>query len=106
MKLIKQMANNIAGNIDEARDKIRMAYELRNEYPEAAAWYRKMAVAHLDFNSDGHQTITQMIEKHKASDDYKRNAEYADGMIAVWKAIHEDLTAKSAEVRAMIDGYK
>ena len=106
MKLIKQMANNIAWNIDEARDKIRMAYELRNEYPEAAAWYRKMAVAHLDFNSDGHQTITQMIDKYKASDDYKRKAEYADGMIAVWKAIHEDLTAKSAEVRAMIDGYK
>ena len=106
MKLIKQMANNIAGNIDEARDKIRMAYELRNEYPEAAAWYRKMAVAHLDFNSDGHQTISQMIEKYKASDDYKRNAEYADGMIAVWKAIHDDLIAKSAEVRAMIDGYK
>ena len=106
MKLIKQMANNIAGNIDEARDKIRMAYELRNEYSEAAAWYRKMAVAHLDFNSDGHQTISQMIEKYKASDDYKRNAEYADGMIAVWKAIHDDLIAKSAEVRAMIDGYK
>ena len=106
MKLIKQMANNIAGNIDEARDKIRMAYELRNEYPEVAAWYRKMAVAHLDFNSDGHQTITQMIEKYKASDDYKRKAEYADGMIAVWKAIHDDLIAKSAEVRATIDGYK
>ena len=106
MKLIKQMANNIAGNIDEARDKIRMAYELRNEYPEAAAWYRKIAVAHLDFNSDGRQTITQMIEKYKASDDYKRKAEYADGMIAVWKAIHDDLTAKSAEVRAMIEGYK
>ena len=106
MKLIKQMANNIAGKIDEAREKIRMAYELRNEYPEAAAWYRKMAVAHLDFNSDGHQTITHMIEKYKASDDYKRKAEYADGMIAVWKAIHDDLTAKSAEVRAMIEGYK
>lgn len=106
MKLIKQMANDIAGNIEEARDKIRTAYELRKEYPEAAAWYREMAVAHLDFNRDGHQTITQMIEKYKASDDYKRKPEYADGMMTVWKAIHEDLIAKSAEVRAMIEGYK
>ena len=106
MKLIKQMANDIAGNIDEERDKIRTAYDLRNEHPEAASWYRKMAVAHLDFNSDGHQTITQMIEKYKASDDYKRKTEYADGTIAVWKALHDDLIAKIAEVRAMIDGCK
>ncbi len=106
MKLIKQLANDIAGNIDEARDKIRTAYELRKEHPEAAAWYKMMASAHLDFNRDGHQTITQMIERYKASDEYKRKPEYADGMMAVWKAIHEDLIAKSAEVRATIDGFK
>lgn len=106
MKMIKRLSAEIAGNIDEARDKIKTAYGLKTECPEAAAWYREMAVAHLDFNRDGHQTITQMIEKYKASDDYKRKAEYADGMMAVWKAIHEDLIAKSAEVRAMIEGYK
>ena len=106
MKLIKQMANNIAGNIDEARDKIRMAYELRNEYPEAAAWYREMANAHIAFNTNGHALVKKMIEAYKASDDYKKKPEYAEGMIAAYSAMHDELMEKTAEVRAMIEGYK
>ena len=106
MKMIKRLSAEIAGNIEEARDKIKTAYGLKTECPEAAAWYREMANAHIAFNTNGHALVKKMIEKYKASDDYKRKAEYADGMIAVWKAIHDDLIAKSAEVRAMIEGYK
>lgn len=106
MKIIKRLSNDIACNIDEAREKIRTAYELKAESPEAAAWYREMAAAHIAFNSNGHAAVKKLIDAHKNSDDYKRNPAYADGMIAAWTVIHDDLIAKTAEVKAMVDGWK
>lgn len=106
MKMIKKLANDVTGNIDEARDKIRTAYELKADAPEAAAWYREMASAHLGFNQNGHAAVKKIIETYKASEDYKRNPTYADGMIAAWEAVHNDLIAKTAEVKAMVDGWK
>lgn len=106
MKIIKRISNDLAGNIEEARDKIRVAYELKAEFPEAAAWYREMAAAHITFNSNGHAAVKKLIDAHKNSDEYKRNPAYADGMIAAWTVIHDDLIAKTAEVKAMIDGWK
>lgn len=106
MKIIKQLSNDIACNIDEARDKIRTAYELKAEYPEAGAWYREMAIAHINFNANGHAAVKKLIEGYKASEEYRRNPSYADGMIDAWTVIHDDLIARTAEVRAMIEGYK
>lgn len=106
MKIIKRLSNDLAGNIEEARDKIRVAYELKAEFPEAAAWYREMAAAHINFNSNGHATVKKLIDAHKNSEEYKRNPAYADGMIAAWTVIHDDLIARTAEVKAMIDGLK
>ena len=106
MKLIKRLSNELAGNLDEARDKIRIAYVLQADSPEAAAWYREMASAHVGFNINGHAVIKKMIESYKSSDDYKRNPEYANGMIVAWEAIHNDLISKTAEIKAMIDGWK
>ena len=106
MKLIKQISNDIAGNIDEAREKIRTAYALKAESPEAAAWYRDMASAHIGFNGKGHEAIKKLIETYKNSEEYKRNPAFADGMLGAWNAIHDDLIAKTAEVKAMVDGFK
>lgn len=106
MKIIKRLSNDIACNIEEARDKIRTAYELKSEYPEAASWYREMAAAHINFNSSGHGVVEKLIEQYKTSDAYKRNPEYANGMLGAWQAMHADMMARAAEVKAMIDGYK
>ena len=37
---------------------------------------------------------------------YKRNPEYANGMLGAWQAMHTDMMARAAEVKTMIDGYK
>ncbi len=37
---------------------------------------------------------------------YRSNPEYARGMTDAWKAIHADLLAETAEVRAMIEGFE
>lgn len=106
MKLIMELSKDIAGNINEARDKIRTAYELKGESPEAAAWYKDMAAAHLGFNQSGHTAVKKLIETYKGTESYKNNPVYADGMINAWQAVHADLTARTAEVKAMIDGWK
>lgn len=106
MKIIKRLSNDIACNIEEARDKIRTAYELKSEYPEAANWYREMAAAHIGFNQSGHAAVKKLIEAYKASDEYQKKAEFANGMIAAWEAMHTDMMARAAEVKAMIDGFK
>lgn len=106
MKLIKQISNDIAENIDEAREKIRTAYALKAESPEAAAWYREMAQAHIGFNGKGHEVIKKLIETYKNSEEYKRNPAFADGMLGAWNAIHDELIAKTAEVKAMVEGFK
>ena len=106
MKIIKRLTTEISGNIDEARDKIRTAYELKAEHPEAAAWYHEMAAAHLSFNQGGHAMVKKLIEAYRSSEDYKRNPAYADGMLCAWEAMHSELAARTAEVRAMCEGFK
>lgn len=106
MKMIKKLSADIAGNIDEAKDKIRTAYEVKTECPEAGAWYKEMAAAHVSFNTNGHAAVKKLIESYKASEAYKQNPAFADGMITAWEALHNDLIAKTAEVKAMVEGYK
>ena len=65
-----------------------------------------MASAHIGFNANGHAAIKKLIEAQKATDEYKRNPEYANGLLAAWEIIHIDLQAKTAEVKALIDGWK
>lgn len=106
MRIIKQLSHDIAGNIDEAREKIRTAYELKAEHPDAAAWYKEMAAAHIGFNTNGHAAVKKYIEAYKATEAYRANPAFADGMLGAWTALHNDLIAKTAEVKAMIDGYR
>ena len=50
--------------------------------------------------------MEKLIEQYKTSDAYKRNPEYANGMMGAWQAMHTDMMARAAEVKAMIDGFK
>ncbi len=106
MKLIKCVSNEMKGNIGEAREKIRKAYELKEADRGTAMWFCDMAEAHIKFNIDGHNVVENLIESYKNSEEYKRNPEYANGMMDAWKAMHADLLAETAEVRAMIEGFE
>lgn len=72
MRLIMDLSNEIRGNIGEAREKINMAYKLRDENRAAADWYKSMAAAHIDFNATGHAVAK------KAIDDYKASGQHSD----------------------------
>ena len=106
MKIIKCIYNEMAGNIDEARDKIKTAYELKETNRETAEWFCYMAEAHMKFNTEGHNIMDKMLESRKNASEYKANPEYVKGMTDVWKVMNSDLRAETSEVAATIDNFK
>lgn len=103
MKMIKMLTDAMWENIDEAKDKIKEAYKLRDTDRGVADWYREMAVAHMAFNTNGHQNVKRLIEH--AQMEMKDNP-MIPGMLAVYNEMHADIMAYAAEVNAMIAAYK
>ena len=103
MKMIKMLSEEIKGNICEAREKIGMAYTLREKDKAAADWYKDMAAQHIAFNTAGHANVKRLIDeaKSKHADD-----KLMPGMVAVYEDMHADIMRDSAEVQAMISAYK
>ena len=103
MKMIKMISEEIKGNICEAREKIGMAYKLREMDKATADWYKDMAAQHLAFNQTGHANVKRLIDdaKSKRADD-----KLMPGMVAVYEDLHADIMRDSAEVQAMIAAYK
>lgn len=103
MKMIKILSEEIKGNICEARDKIGMAYKLRDKDKAAADWYKDMAAAHMAFNQAGHSNVKRLIDDAKAK---RADDKLMPGMVAVYEDMHADIMRESAEVQAMIASYK
>jgi hypothetical protein len=101
--MIKKVSNAIRENIHEAKEKIDMAYRLRDEDKAVADWYKEMAAAHLAFNSTGHNVVTKLIEHAK---ERMHDNPMLPGMMAVYNEIHADMKREAAEVQAMIQNYK
>ena len=103
MRMIKQVCCEIKGNICEARDKIGMAYKLREKDKAAADWYKDMAAQHIAFNTAGHANVKRLIDEAKAK---RADDKLMPGMVAVYEDMHAAIMRDSAEVQAMIAAYK
>ena len=103
MRMIKQVCCEIKGNICEAREKIGMAYKLREKDKAAADWYKDMAAQHMAFNTAGHANVKRLIDDAKAK---HADDKLMPGMMAVYEDMHADIMRDSAEVQAMIAAYK
>ena len=103
MRMIKQINKNIRCNICEAREKIGMAYKLREKDKAAADWYKDMAAQHMAFNTAGHANVKRLIDEAKAK---HADDKLMPGMMAVYEDMHADIMRDSAEVQAMIAAYK
>lgn len=103
MRMIKVLSDEIRGNIHEAREKIKKAYEYRDKDKSVADWYKEMAAAHMRFNDTGHNAAVSLIKE--AREKMSGNP-MMPGMLAVYEEIHADIAAEAAEVQAMITAYK
>lgn len=100
MREIQCIAREIRENIREAREKIGKAYEMMEKDRAHADWEKEMAMAHLAFNSRGHEIVKKMIGELADN-----TSPLAPGMRAVYEEMHADMMREAAEVKAMIDGY-
>ena len=103
MKMIKCLTTEIKQNIHEAREKICIAYRLREKDKAVADWYKEMAAAHMAFNNNGHTNVTRVINDAKTK---MAHDPLLPGMMAVYDDLHADIMRESAEVQAMIQNYK
>ena len=103
MRMIKQISVEIRCNISEAREKICTAYKLKEKDKATADWYRDMAAQHLAFNQTGHACVKRLIDEAKTK---RADDKLMPGMLAVYEDMHGDIMRDSAEVQAMIAGYK
>lgn len=103
MRMIKKVSDDIRENIHEAKEKINMAYRLREEDKAVADWYKDMAAAHIGFNANGHNVVMRLIDSAK---EHENGNPMIPGMMAVYNEIHADLKREAAEVQAMIQNYK
>ena len=103
MRMIKVLSDEIRGNIHEAREKIKKAYEYREKDKATADWYKEMAAAHMRFNDAGHNVVVSLIKE--AREKMSGNP-MMPGMLAVYEEIHADIAKEAAEVQAMIAAYK
>lgn len=106
MRDILKIINDMSENIDEARDKIAIAYTMKSSCPMAASWYKEMAMAHIAFNNSGHDIVASIISSYKNSPEYNENIDYANGMIDAYKAIHEHLISRASDVQSKISLFK
>ena len=103
MKMIKHLSDEIRHNIHEAREKINEAYKLKDKDRGVADWYKQMATAHLDFNTNGHACVTRLINEARTNE---KDNPMTPGMLAVYEEIHADIVKEAAEVSAMISAFK
>ena len=103
MKSIKLTADIIKNNLSEARKYIHMAIEHKETEPILSNWFKDMAKAHLDFNTEGHAAAKKLIEAYKESG---KNSDLAPGMMVMFGVIHADLVKEEAELKAMLEMIK
>ena len=103
MRIIKCVTDIIKGNLHEAREYIEKAYEIKEDQPDVASWYRQMAQEHLAFNLQGHSIVTDIINAQKAT---AEGSELYAGMMAVYKELHAEMMSEQAEVSAMVSTFK
>lgn len=103
MRMIKKLSEEIKGNIHEARNKIGEAYKLRDTDKAVADWYKEMAAAHMQFNTNGHSNVARLIADARSK---MGNDPLLPGMMVVYDEIHADIMREAAEVQAMITAYK
>lgn len=102
MLIIKNISKVIDGNVCEAEKYINKAYKAKDTNKALAEWYRDMASAHINFNTPGHAIVAKLIEAETSK---IPPSEFSPGMLMLWEDMHAELTARTAEVKAMIDNF-
>ena len=101
MKVIKELANHIREELEDAENYAWLAIHNKADHPALADLYSRLSMAEIDHSNMLHKEAVDIIEKHK-----RDGHEAPAAMKAVWDWEHEKFMEDLAEVRRLLELYK
>ena len=101
MKLIKELCEMIAEEVEGAECYAKKALMFKEERPELAKTFFTLSNEELGHVNLLHASVVKMIEEYRSE-----HGEPPAGMLAVYDYLHEKQIANVAKVRGMLSEYK
>ena len=101
MKLIKELSEMIAEEVEGAECYAKKALMFKEDRPDLAKTFFTLANEELGHVNMLHAAVVKMIEEYRSE-----HGEPPAGMLAVYDYLHEKQIANVAKVRGMLSEYK
>ena len=101
MEIIAQIVEKIDDELKDAKDYIKLAYEVKDKYPSLADAYYKLSIEEM-----GHATILHEQVVNVINDIKRTNPTIPQGMQMFYDYLHEKQIKKAAKIKAKQDSYK
>ena len=100
MKMIANIIDDMMEELNDAKHRIKNAYNYKSEYPEIAKREYEIAVQELAHAEKDHTSAVELVTKYR-----KEKGEPTEYMAEIWEEKHSHYIDKHARVKCMIDTY-
>lgn len=101
MKLIEKLSNKIEEEIWDAKSYVKMAIEVKEEYPELSRTLYNISTQEMEHMNLLHGEVTQIIKRYRET-----QGEPPADMMAVYDYLHKKQIDMSLEVKTLQSMYK
>ena len=101
MKLIEKLSNKIEEEIWDAKAYVKMAIEVKEEYPELSRTLYNISTQEMEHMNLLHGEVTQIIKRYRET-----QGEPPADMMAVYDYLHKKQIDMSLEVKTLQSMYK
>lgn len=101
MKIIKTLSKKIEEEICDAKDYVKLALEVKEQYPELSRTLYNISLQEMEHMNLLHNEVTDLIKRYR-----EQNGEPPAEMLAVYNYLHEEQIEKTANVKYLQDMYK
>jgi len=101
MKIIETLSNKIEEELCDARSYVKMAIEVKDEYPELSRTLYNISTQEMEHMNLLHGEVTQIIKRYRET-----NGDPPADMMAVYDYLHKKQIEKSLEVKMLQTTYK
>ena len=101
MVIIERLSDKISEEIHDAKCYVKMALEVREDYPDLARTLYNISTQEMEHMSMLHGVVTNLIEKYR-----EEHGEPPEAMKAVYDYLHKKQIDAAAEVKAAQTLYR
>ena len=101
MKLIERLSDKIEEEIWDAKNYVKMAIEVKEEYPELSRTLYNISTQEMEHMNLLHGEVTQIIKRYRET-----QGEPPADMMAVYNYLHKKQIGMSLDVKTLQSMYK